>query len=101
MMSHINDHPPLNSSVFVPFLQLEPEYPEEIEILDIEAEIDEASNNGKPIAGLIKKHQEKIDSWKQSVKSDLVNVRNKIRKKELEKELDRVKEYDDKIMPHD
>ncbi|SET31880.1 hypothetical protein SAMN05216326_12026 [Nitrosomonas marina] len=101
MMSQVNKYRPVDSFVFVPFLRLEEEYPEETQIYEIESEIDDAHRVGRPVKDLIQKRQQIIDSWVSRVENELSTECNSERKKELERELNRARQYENEIITDD
>ena len=100
MMRQSNEDSRVNVLSLAPFLRLEGEYPEETEILEIQVEIGKASERSELIEGLIHKHQEIIDLWIERVEKELNDTDSTDEKEELERELDRTKDYKNvKIVP--
>jgi hypothetical protein len=100
MMRQSNEDSRVNVLSLAPFLRLEGEYPEETEILEIQVEIGKAPKRSELIEGLIQKHQEIIDLWIERVEKELNDTDSTDEKEELERELDRTKDYKNvKIAP--
>ncbi|WP_143056882.1 hypothetical protein [Nitrosomonas marina] len=97
-MSQSNMYRPVSSLVFVPFLRLEEEYPEETQIYEIESEIDDAHRVDRPVKDLVQKRQQIIDSWVRRVENELSTEFSDERKKELERELNRARQYENEII---
>jgi hypothetical protein len=101
MVIQINEYGPKNSSTFVPFLWFEKEYTEETKIYEIEVEIDDASKKGETTEGLIQKRQQIIHSWIKRIENDLTKGYSNDRKKDLEEELNRARQYKNEIIARD
>ena len=100
MRNRISGYRLENCYAFVPFMRLEEEYPEETEIFNVEVEIAEASRKGERIEGLVQKRQHIIDSWIRRIENDLTRGYSDDRKKGLERELNRARQYENEGISH-
>ena len=95
MIGQSNEVSRADSHSLLSLLRLEEEYPEETQILEIEAEIGEIDRrSGKSeIDRLIRKRQQIIESWIQRIEKELAKARSHETREKLERELQRATEH--------